>query len=140
MRPVLLVAIGAVFGFGIMLSGMGNPAKVQNFFDLAGLWDPSLAFVMAGALMVAVPGYALLRARPQVHFQWPTRREIDRPLVLGSAVFGLGWGIAGFCPGASLPALGTGQLDVAIFVVSLSVGVVAARWVSRIRAPKESLS
>ncbi|MEO1550016.1 MAG: DUF6691 family protein [Pseudomonadota bacterium] len=137
MRALVLALIGALFGFGIMLSGMGNPAKVQNFFDIAGLWDPSLAFVMGGALLVSAPGYALLRARPRAWFQWPTRRDIDAPLVWGSATFGLGWGIAGFCPGASLPALGTGRWDVALFVASLSVGLLAARWVSRTRLREE---
>ena len=106
-----------IFGFGIAVSGMMNPAKVLNFFDLAqiwaGTWDPSLAFVMGGALTVAIPGYRLVLGRPapafEPQFQLPDTQAIDRRLVLGSATFGIGWGIAGFCPGGALPALGTGD-------------------------------
>ncbi len=132
MRSLLsTVAIGYLFGLGIVVSGMVNPAKVLNFFDIAGTWDPSLAFVMAGALAVAVPGYRLvLAARQPVFapsFQLPDTRRIDVALVGGSAVFGIGWGIAGFCPGAALPALGTGIPDVALFVGAVVAGVVIAR-------------
>ena len=133
MRLLSAFVIGLIFGLGITVSGMINPAKVLNFFDIAGTWDPSLAFVMAGALAVAVPGYRLVLARPapvmESRFQLPETRAIDRKLVLGSAVFGLGWGIAGFCPGGALPALGTGARDVYIFLAALVVGLLAARWV-----------
>lgn len=117
---------GLIFGVGIAVSGMMNPAKVVNFFDIAGSWDPSLAFVMGGALVVTVIGYRLVWRRDAPlfggRFQVPTNTAIDRNLVAGSALFGIGWGIAGFCPGAALPALGTGRWEVALFVVSCIIG------------------
>ena len=131
MRILSALAIGLLFGIGIAVSGMMNPAKVLNFFDLAGSWDPSLAFVMGGALAVAVPGYRLVlgRAHPlfEPRFQLPDTRVIDRRLVLGSGVFGVGWGIAGFCPGGALPALGTGRPEVFLFVAALIGGLLIAR-------------
>lgn len=140
MRLISAALTGLIFGIGIMLSGMANPAKVLNFFDLAGSWDPSLALVMAGALAVALPGYALLfrsRRRPAFDsgFQLPTARRIDAPLVLGSAGFGVGWGIAGFCPGGALPALGTGEPLVLLFVAALVAGLILARAI-RARAAR----
>jgi len=104
--------IGLVFGLGIALSGTINPAKVLNFFDLAGSWDPSLAFVMGGAPAVTAIGYRLVfgRSRPLIddRFHMPKARAIDARLIGGAAIFGVGWGISGFCPGGALPALGTG--------------------------------
>ena len=136
MRYVTVFLIGSLFGVGIVLSGMGNPAKVLNFFDLAGTFDASLMFVMAGALAVAVPGYALIfrkRAKPVFGetFVLPKAKLIDRKLVGGSAVFGIGWGIAGFCPGAAIPALGLGHASAFIFVVAMLAGIVIARAISR---------
>lgn len=132
MRFLIVFLIGALFGTGIALSGMANPAKVLNFFDLAGSFDPSLAFVMAGALAVAAPGYALLfrmREKPlfDQSFRLPKASAIDAKLIGGSAIFGIGWGIAGFCPGASIPALGLGHASAAIFVAALLVGILIAR-------------
>jgi uncharacterized membrane protein YedE/YeeE len=132
MRLATAFGIGLLFGLGILLSGMANPAKVLNFFDLFGTWDPSLAFVMGGALAVAAPGYAILfrrRARPALapRFDLPDTRRIDAPLVLGSLGFGVGWGIAGFCPGGALPALGTGRWEVVLFVASAAAGLLIAR-------------
>lgn len=131
MRLFFSYLSGLVFGIGISISGMANPAKVLNFFDVAGTWDPSLAFVMGGALVVTFIGYRFVMKRPapslSSSFQLPTRRDLDLPLIGGSAVFGVGWGIAGFCPGGALPALGTGQLDVFIFVAALLGGIVAAK-------------
>ncbi len=131
MRLILSYLIGLVFGIGIALSGMINPAKVLNFFDVAGTWDPSLAFVMGGALIVTALGYRLVLRRPapllSAKFQLPTRRDLDLPLIGGSAVFGVGWGIAGFCPGGALPALGTGRAEVFIFVAALLAGIIAAK-------------
>ncbi len=125
-------AIGLLFGLGIVVSGMVNPAKVLNFFDLAGTWDPSLAFVMGGALAVTFLGYRLVLKRdgPLLGsaFHLPTARAVDRPLVAGAAVFGIGWGIAGFCPGGAIPALGTGRSEVLVFVASLLAGIVIARF------------
>lgn len=135
MRYVTVFLIGALFGLGIVISGMGNPAKVLNFFDLAGTFDPSLIFVMAGALSVAVPGYALIFRRRQKPvfgetFVLPKAKLIDRKLVGGSAVFGIGWGIAGFCPGAAIPALGLGHASALIFVAAMLAGIFIARAIS----------
>jgi uncharacterized membrane protein YedE/YeeE len=135
MRLLSALLIGLIFGTGIAISGMMNPAKVLNFFDLAqigaGTWDPSLAFVMAGALAVTIPGYRMVFGRPapvlEDRFQLPDTRVIDRRLVLGSATFGIGWGIAGFCPGGALPALGTGELEAYLFVAALIGGLLLAR-------------
>lgn len=131
MRLLAALLIGLIFGLGISISGMINPAKVLNFFDVAGTWDPSLAFVMAGALCVTIPGYQLVLKRPapvmENRFQLPDTRVIDRRLVLGSATFGIGWGIAGFCPGGALPALGTGRVDVFLFIAALISGMLFAR-------------
>lgn len=131
MRLVIGYGIGLIFGLGISLSGMINPAKVLNFFDVAGSWDPSLAFVMAGALGVTFSGYKIVLARQapvmSTHFQLPTATRVDAKLLGGSAVFGIGWGIAGFCPGGALPALGTGRIEVFVFVVALIAGIVVAK-------------
>lgn len=131
MRVISAYLIGVIFGLGISMSGMANPAKVLNFFDVAGAWDPSLAFVMGGALIVAAIGYRLVLQRPQPlleqSFQIPTGRSIDARLIGGSALFGIGWGISGFCPGGALPALGTGRLDVFLFVAAVVAGIFAAK-------------
>lgn len=130
-RIVSALVIGLIFGAGIAVSGMANPAKVLNFFDFAGNWDPSLAFVMGGALAVTALGYAFVLRRPaplfDMRFHLPARRDIDRPLVAGSAVFGIGWGITGFCPGGSLPALGLGHGEALVFVASMVAGIALAR-------------
>lgn len=127
--------IGLLFGAGIAVFGMINPAKVLNFFDVAGTWDPSLAFVMGGALAVAFLGYRVVLKRPapvfDTRFHLPARREIDLPLVGGSALFGIGWGIAGFCPGGAIPALGLGEADALIFVAAMLAGIALARMLRR---------
>lgn len=131
MRLISALLIGLVFSVGVTIAGMSNPAKVLNFFDVAGTWDPSLAFVMAGALAVTAIGYRLVLRRPAPvfgdRFQIPTRRDLDLRLLGGSAVFGVGWGIAGFCPGGALSALGTGRGDVLMFVAAVVVGIAIAR-------------
>lgn len=123
--------IGLIFGIGILVSGMASPAKVLNFFDVAGSWDPSLMFVMGGAVIVTFIGYRLVLQRRapvlDTAFRLPAARHVDLRLVAGSAIFGLGWGIAGFCPGAALPALGTARPDVMIFVAGLVAGLVVTR-------------
>lgn len=137
MKLLFALITGIVFGTGIAVSGMMDPAKVLNFFDLAGTWDPSLAFVMGGALVVTFIGYRLVwtRATPLFgdRFQVPTNTGIDPKLVGGSALFGIGWGIAGFCPGAAIPALGTGRWEVALFLVAVVVGFFLRRLVAPIR-------
>jgi uncharacterized membrane protein YedE/YeeE len=134
MKLLYALVTGLIFGVGIAVSGMMDPAKVLNFFDVAGTWDPSLAFVMGGALVVTFVGYRLVWRRDAPlfgsRFQVPTSTEIDPKLIGGSALFGIGWGIAGFCPGAAIPALGTGRWEVALFLVSVSVGFYIRRLVA----------
>lgn len=131
MKHLVTYVIGLLFGLGITISGMGNPAKVVNFFDIAGIWDPSLAFVMGGALIVAMIGYriAFRRTAPifEPGFALPTNTAIDARLIAGSTVFGIGWGISGFCPGGALPMIGTGNVDVLLFFAALVVGIWAAK-------------
>ncbi|GLQ56649.1 DUF6691 family protein [Devosia nitrariae] len=132
MQKVLVAGlIGLLFGTGIAISGMANPAKVLNFFDFAGTWDPSLAFVMGAALLVTALGYRLVlrRSAPLFDkgFHLPTARRIDLPLVAGAMLFGVGWGITGFCPGGAIPALGLAELDAFVFVASMIGGIVLAR-------------
>lgn len=131
MRLVYTFLIGAIFGTGIALSGMANPAKVLNFFDIAGSWDPSLAFVMGGALLVTFIGYRLVLPRKAPlfdrSFHLPTSKLIDARLVGGAAIFGIGWGISGFCPGGALPALGVFHLQVWIFVAAMVAGMMITR-------------
>jgi uncharacterized protein len=132
MKNLAALFCGMVFGLGIAISGMANPAKVINFFDLVGTWDPSLAFVMGGALVTACIGYRLVFAsRPAPFFEetysLPNKTEIDLPLIGGSALFGVGWGIAGFCPGGAIPAMGFGGLETLTFLIAMCVGIVGAR-------------
>ena len=131
MPLVAALLAGLIFGAGIALSGMINPDKVLNFFDLAGQWDPSLAFVMGGALAVTLIGYRLVlrQTRPlfDLRFHLPTRRDLDPALIGGAALFGIGWGIAGFCPGGAIPALGLAQPDAVLFVVAMVCGIALAR-------------
>lgn len=123
--------IGLLFGAGIAISGMANPAKVLNFFDVAGTWDPSLGFVMGGALAVALIGYRVVLRRPAPllgdRFHLPGRRDLDPALIGGSALFGIGWGIAGFCPGGAVPAIGLGEPKALVFVVAMLMGIMLAR-------------
>ncbi len=131
--------IGAVFGIGIALSGMANPAKVLNFFDIAGTWDPSLIFVMGGALVTTMIGYRLVfgaRLRPvfENSFAVPAGRTIDGQLLGGAALFGIGWGIAGFCPGGAIPALGLGYSETVVFLSAMIAGILAGRALKTARA------
>ena len=123
------LAAGLLFGLGLVVSGMANPAKVLNFLDIFGIWDPSLAFVMGGAVAVAFLGFrlALQRQRPLLaaEFQVPNRRDLDARLLSGAALFGVGWGLGGFCPGPAIVALVSGVPAVFVFVASMLVGMVA---------------
>ena len=126
---------GLVFGLGLIVSGMADPAKVLGFLDLAGAWDPSLAFVMAGAIAVGVLAFAIARKRT-VSFlgaamKLPTSGDIDGRLVIGSVGFGVGWGIAGFCPGPGLVALGMGEVKALVFVVAMLLGMGAFELLER---------
>lgn len=133
LRTVTAGLIGLVFGAGMALSGMSNPAKVLNFFDFAGNWDPSLLLVMASATLVTAAGYRFIlrRGRPvmEPRFHLPTSRKLDMPLLAGSAIFGIGWGISGFCPGGAVPALGLGESSAWIFVGTMLAGIAAARTI-----------
>lgn len=119
--------VGLVFGIGLLVSGMANPAKVIGFLDLAGPWDPSLALVMGGAVAVGSVAFYFARRRKTAmlggEMKLPTASRIDRRLVLGSLAFGVGWGIAGFCPGPALVALGMAQAKAVVFVVAMLVGM-----------------
>ncbi|HLN85596.1 MAG TPA: DUF6691 family protein, partial [Candidatus Limnocylindrales bacterium] len=126
-------ASGIIFGLGLAISEMINPARVIGFLDIAGRWDPTLMFVMGGALAITLPAFALIfrRRRPLLDGQFflPTRRDIDRPLLLGAALFGIGWGLGGFCPGPALAALASGSPGVFIFVLAMIIGQrLAARF------------
>lgn len=133
---------GLIFGLGLIISGMANPAKVLGFLDLAGAWDPSLALVMIGANAIGLAAFALARRRTVsllgLRLQWPTSRQIDRRLVGGSLLFGVGWGIAGFCPGPALVALGMGQAKAAMFVLAMLAGMAMFEVLERRGAVKRS--
>lgn len=135
MRLLSAFAIGLVFGCGILISGMGDPAKVMNFFDVAGTWDPSLAFVMGGALLVTAIGYRLVfKMQHPVYssaFSLPTKQDLDMKLIGGSAVFGIGWGMTGFCPGGLVPVLGLGLGEPLLTGAAIVAGMLAARLATR---------
>ncbi len=127
--------IGLLFGSGLVVAGMSDPAKVQNFLDLAAIpsggWDPSLAFVMGAGTLVTYLGYRFVLKRKQPifdpEFHVPEATQIDMPIVVGPAIFGIGWGLGGFCPGPAFTAVGTGSGQAITFVVAMVVGMVAAR-------------
>ena len=127
MPAVFALLAGAVFGIGLIVSGMANPQKVLGFLDLAGAWDPSLAFVMAGAIAVSLLPFTLARRRKTSlagePMRLPTSTLIDRRLVAGSLLFGAGWGVAGFCPGPALVALGMGETKAFVFVAAMLAGM-----------------
>ena len=132
-RTLSALVAGLIFGLGIALSGMANPAKVLNFFDPLGSWDPSLAFVIGGALTTAAIGYRVIfgrRTAPlfDTRFHLPGTTVIDARLIVGSALFGVGWGISGFCPGGAIPALGFAPWPTALFLIAMGVGILLARW------------
>ncbi|WP_175698325.1 DUF6691 family protein [Burkholderia ambifaria] len=128
---------GLLFSVGLIVSGMANPRKVLGFLDLAGRWDPSLAFVMVGAIGVAVVAFAWAKRRTRswlgLPIQWPAARTITVRLVAGSAVFGIGWGLAGFCPGPALVSIGLGSVKGIAFVVAMLVGMALFEWIERAR-------
>jgi uncharacterized membrane protein YedE/YeeE len=134
---------GLIFGFGLMISGMTQPTKILGFLDIFGAWDLSLAVVMAAALVVTGLGFALARRRPAPLIApqclWPTKTAIDRPLVIGAMLFGLGWGLVGLCPGPALENLATFTPRVFVFVVAMGLGMVLQDWWRKHRAGRGNL-
>ncbi len=130
-------ASGLIFGLGLILAGMANPAKVLGFLDVAGTWDPSLAFVMAGAIVIGFVAFLVAKKRTQsflgLPMQMPTNQLIDKRLVLGSALFGIGWGLVGICPGPGIVLLGVGEIKGLVFVSALLLGVLIFRLIDRSR-------
>lgn len=141
MNTLFSFVAGLVFGFGLLISGMTNPAKVIGFLDLAGQWDPSLALVMAGAIAVGVVAFALVKRRQTTYLglpmSLPQATHIDRRLVIGSVMFGVGWGLAGICPGPALVLLGAGAAKGLIFVAAMLAGKGLFEWIERKRAKHE---
>ncbi|WP_114394546.1 DUF6691 family protein [Oleisolibacter albus] len=138
-RLISSLLAGLLFGAGLALSGMIDPAKVLGFLDVAGDWDPSLAFVMGGALAVTLLGYRLVLRRPHplfdAAFHLPSRRDIDARLLGGAALFGIGWGLAGYCPGPALASLGFGGRGVLTFVLAMLAGMALFRVLEYLRRP-----
>lgn len=138
MQALIALVAGLLFGLGLLLSGMANPTKVVGFLDLAGNWDPSLALVMAGAIGAALPAFTIARKRSTAWagcaLALPSATQIDAPLVLGSLTFGVGWGLAGYCPGPALVSLGTGSVPAVVFVLAMIAGMAIHAWLTRPRA------
>lgn len=128
---VVAFVAGLIFAAGLIISEMSNPAKVLSFLDVMGDWDPTLALVMGGALLVTFPafGWVLKRSAPLLgaSFVLPTKQQLDTPLLAGSAIFGVGWGLAGLCPGPALTAAGTGAAGAIVFVAAMMTGTLLAR-------------
>jgi len=131
--------IGLIFGLGLVVGGMTDPSKVIGFLDIAGNWDPSLAFVMDGALLVGVVAFRFARHRTANFFggaiHMPTKSDIDKRMVIGSLLFGAGWGMAGFCPGPAITSLGTGNTKALLFVLAMIAGMALFEGIERYRHP-----
>ena len=140
MQKLSAFVIGLLFGLGLLLSGMTDPGKVQGFLDLAGAWDPSLAFVMGGAIAVGFFAFALARQRTRSFLggamHLPQATAIDRRLVLGSLTFGVGWGLAGFCPGPGLVSMASGEVKGLVFVAAMVAGMGVFEWLERMSTLK----
>ena len=140
MQGLAALLAGLLFGLGLIVSGMANPAKVLAFLDLAGRWDPSLAVVMAGAVGVGLVAFALADRRTRsllgAEMSLPSSREIDRRLLGGSLLFGIGWGLVGFCPGPALVLLGMGQIKGALFTVFMLAGMGVFELLERMRGAR----
>ena len=141
MQVLMALLSGLVFGVGLIISGMTDPSKVIGFLDLAGKWDPSLAFVMGGAILVGIFAYRFAMTRSQAilggSMQLPTNRRIDRRLVLGALAFGAGWGLAGYCPGPVLASLATGGSKPLIFTIAMLAGMVIFEIQGRFAQPSD---
>jgi len=135
MQIVSTFVVGTLFGLGLVVSGLINPAKVLNFLDLAGTWDPSLAFTMAAAVLVTAIGYRVVfqRRAPLLagSFQLPAASDLDARLIGGAALFGIGWGLVGFCPGPAVAALSSGMTSPIVFVGAMLAGMALARMLDK---------
>lgn len=142
MKYLYVLLSGILFGLGIAISGMANPAKVQNFLDIFGAWDPSLALVMGAALLVVTPGYRLIfradKPRFADTFSLPTKSDIDRKLVGGAVLFGVGWGVSGLCPAPALVAILSGVGQFVVFALAMLAGMILYRQLSYMRAAGEA--
>lgn len=144
MHNIAALAAGLIFGLGLILSGMTDPSKIIGFLDLAGRWDPSLAFVMGGAVLVGMVAFRFSRGREKSLLgdvlRLPTARQIDRRLVLGGLAFGTGWGLAGYCPGPALVAAAQGGTQALIFVAAMLAGMAVYEVQDRLAAkpPQQS--
>ncbi len=133
MNKILIALLsGLIFGLGLSWSQMVNPDKVISFLDIAGNWDPSLAFVMAGALAIATPAFIWIKKRQkpvlESAFHISHKTHIDKPLILGAIIFGIGWGMTGYCPGPAVAGIGMGNLEALVMVVSIYAGFFAERF------------
>jgi uncharacterized membrane protein YedE/YeeE len=139
-KSLFAFAAGVLFGIGLIVSGMANPRKVLGFLDVAGAWDPSLAMVMIGAIAVGVVAFALAGRRDTsllgAPMQLPATRGINGRLVFGSALFGVGWGVVGFCPGPAVVALGAGYVKALVFVAAMLGGMAIFEWIERARTKR----
>lgn len=139
MTLIASLLAGLVFGLGLLVSGMASPAKVLGFLDVAGAWDPSLAFVMVGAIAVGLIAFKAARQRKVsllgAEMRLSSERRIDGRLIAGSALFGIGWGIAGFCPAPALVALGTGSPRALVFAIAMLAGMAIFEVIERRRRP-----
>lgn len=135
MQPLVSLVAGVVFGLGLAVAEMTNPLKVLDFLDLAGNWDPSLAFVMGGAVLVTLVAFRFVLRRPVPlygdRFHLPTLTQLDRKLLGGAALFGIGWGLAGYCPGPALATILSGNSETWLFVPAMLVGGAVQRWQNR---------
>lgn len=146
MSTLIQFVLGLLFGLGLIIAGMANPAKILNFLDFAaiqaGTWDASLAFVLGGAAIVTFIGYRLVLKQEKpvfdTQFHLPHKTSIDAPIVVGPAIFGIGWGLVGFCPGPAFVALGSGTLQAATFIAAMLVGMVGARWLALSQINKQA--
>ncbi len=142
MPAIVALLAGVLMGLGLAVSGMINPAKVLNFLDLAGEWDPTLVLVMASALLTTMAGYRLVLRREKplfaASYSLPGRRDIDARLVAGAALFGIGWGLAGFCPGPAIAALTSLRAEPFLFVVAMTVGMVIVKHLTSGQIPTSS--
>lgn len=140
MQKLSAFIVGLLFGLGLILSGMTDPGKVQGFLDLFGNWDPSLAFVMGGAIAVGFFAFALAKQRTRTFLggamYLPKAKDIDRRLVIGSLTFGVGWGLAGFCPGPGLVSMASGEVKGVVFVAAMVAGMAVFEWLERLSTLK----